>query len=67
MKTIEENLKAYLDSHAINITGLAEKSGVGRSLHRVIYEGAKLKADDAIKITKVLGIKVEDLCDKESV
>ena len=59
--SIEKNLKAYIDDHAINITALAEKSGVGRALHRVIYEGAKLKADDAVKITKVLGIKVEDL------
>jgi len=59
--SIEKNLKAYIDDHAINITALAEKSGVGRTLHRVIYEGAKLKADDAVKITKVLGIKVEDL------
>lgn len=58
---IEENLKAYLESHAINITGLAEKAGVGRRLHRTIYEGAKLKADDLVAITKVLGIKVEDL------
>jgi plasmid maintenance system antidote protein VapI len=62
--TIEQNLKTYIDDHAINITGLADKSGVGRSLHRVIYEGAKLKADDAVKITRVLGIKVEDLCDE---
>ena len=62
--TIEQNLKTYIDDHAINITRLADKSGVGRSLHRAIYEGAKLKADDAIKITRVLGIKVEDLCDE---
>lgn len=62
---IEENLKAYCESHAINIAGLAEKSGVGRALIRVIYEGARLKADDAVKVTKVLGITVEDLCDKE--
>ena len=63
---IEENLKAYIESHAINISGLAEKSGVGRRLHRMFYENAKLKADDAVAITKVLGIKVEDLCDKET-
>lgn len=62
---IEENLKTYIEDHAINITGLAEKAGVGRRLHRMIYENAKLKADDAVAITKVLGIKVEDLCDKE--
>lgn len=62
--TIEQNLKTYLNEHAINVSALAEKSGVGRSLHRVIYEGAKLKADDAVKITNVLGIKVEDLCDE---
>ena len=65
MLMIEENLKAYIESHAINISGLAEKSGVGRRLHRMIYEGQRLKADDAVAITKVLGIKVEDLCDKE--
>ena len=62
--TIEQNLKAYIDDHAINVSGLAEKSGVGRRLLRVIYEGANLKADDAVKVTKVLGIKVEDLCDE---
>lgn len=58
---IEQNLKTYIDNHAINIAALAEKSGVGRRLQRVIYEGASLKADDLIEITKVLGIKVEDL------
>jgi len=62
---IEENLKAYIENHAVSISGLAEKSGVGKRLHRVIYSGAKLKADDAVAITKVLGIKVEDLCNKE--
>lgn len=64
MATIEQNLKSYIDTHAINISALAEKSGVGRKLIRVIYEGAKLKADDAVAITKILGIKVEDLCDE---
>lgn len=59
--SIEQNLKAYIESHAINISGLAKKSGVGARLRRIIYEGAKLKADDAVAITKVLGIKVEDL------
>lgn len=62
---IEENLKAYIENHAVSISGLAEKSGVGKRLHRVIYAGAKLKADDAVAIAKVLGIKVEDLCNKE--
>lgn len=62
--SIEQNLINYLDTHAINISKLANTSGVGRSLHRVVYQGAKLKADDAVKIAKVLGIKVEDLYDE---
>lgn len=58
---LEQNLKNYLKEHGYNVSAVAEKSGVGRRLQRVVNEGAKLRADDLIKITKVLGIKVEDL------
>lgn len=58
---LEQNLKNYLKEHGYNVSAVAEKSGVGRRLQRVVNEGAKLRADDLVKITKVLGIKVEDL------
>ena len=58
---LEQNLKNYLNEHGYNVSAVAEKSGVGRRLQRVVNEGAKLRADDLVKITKVLGIKVEDL------
>lgn len=63
--SIEKNLKAYIDDHAVSIPALSEKSGVSNvRLRRILYENIKVKADELVQITHVLGIKVEDLCDE---
>ena len=59
--TIEERLIKYIKDHGYKMTVIADKSGVGLRLRRVFYEGARLKADDLIAVTKALGISVEDL------
>ena len=63
--TIEQNLKTYIDDHAVSISALSEKSGVSTiRLRRILNEGIKVKADELVSITNVLGIKVEDLCNE---
>ena len=63
--TIEQNLKAYIESHAVSVSALSEKSGVTSiRLRRILNEGIKVTADELVSITNVLGIKVEDLCDE---
>lgn len=60
---IEQNLKTYIDSHAVSVSALSEKSGVSNvRLRRILHENVKVKADELVRITNVLGIKVEDLC-----
>lgn len=64
---IQKSIYKYITSHGISIKFIADKTGIRYELlRRSFHHRRSMTANELVNILEVLGVKLEDIKDKES-